>query len=330
MTNHAAAANTTMITYRAFQNSDPPKLVRLWSSQPDSRAVIQPINASLLELFVFSKPYFDPQGLIIAEERGEPVGFVHAGFGPDATRSAVSTDVGVICMLVVADRPDRDAIADALVSQGEAYLLGRGAQELRGGAVFPLAPFYLGLYGGSELPGVFAQDETLRRLYQRNGYREVGRTIMLGREVKAFRPPLDARHLAMRRDYRITAEVNPPELPWWDVCAYGPSDRIRYQAAARNTPDRPVAEISFWDMGPMAQRHGRAAMGVLGWEDRPEVADAGLNRFLLGEALRHLGESGVTHVEAQTCESDQARRQLFEEFGFLLQGEGCTYGKAND
>ena len=71
-----------MIHFRPFRNTDPPALVDIWRSQPPLRRRAQGIDVTAMERFVFSKPYFEREGLIVAEEAGRPVGFVHAGFGP--------------------------------------------------------------------------------------------------------------------------------------------------------------------------------------------------------------------------------------------------------
>ena len=105
-----------MIEYRPFLNSDPPELIRIWQSRPDHRGMMQPMSVTLLEMFVLSKPYFDRQGLIIAVEEGRPIGFAHAGFGPNRTNDALSHDIGVICMLVAQPHPDETEIEGVLIA----------------------------------------------------------------------------------------------------------------------------------------------------------------------------------------------------------------------
>ena len=74
---------------------------------------MQPMSVALLEMFVLSKPYFDRQGLILAVDDGQPVGFAHAGFGPGPTGDSLSTDIGVICMLATQPHPDEEAVEAA-------------------------------------------------------------------------------------------------------------------------------------------------------------------------------------------------------------------------
>jgi len=50
------------------------------------------------------------------------------------------------------------AVADELLLRSEAYLQDRGSKIIYGGGIRPLNAYYLGLYGGSELPGILATD----------------------------------------------------------------------------------------------------------------------------------------------------------------------------
>ena len=109
------------------------------------------------EQLVFSKPYFDCAGLILAFDDGRPVGFAHAGFGPNENDSGISTDLGTTCLMMLEPGCSEAEVSAGLLERSEDYLRGRGAKVLYGGGMSPLNPFYLGLYGGSELPGVLGQ-----------------------------------------------------------------------------------------------------------------------------------------------------------------------------
>ena len=146
------------ISSGTFRNSDPPRLAEIWRDQPPQRGLIQPVSPALLEQFVFSKPYFDPAGLILATDGEQAVGFVHAGFGPNETQTEIDTEIGTTYQLMLRSGARHDALADELLSRAEAYLRDRGAKVIYAGGIRPLNGFYLGLYGGSELPGVLASD----------------------------------------------------------------------------------------------------------------------------------------------------------------------------
>ena len=161
--------------FRPFRNSDPPWIAEIWRDQPPQRGLAQPVTAAILEQLVFSKPYFDPEGLIMLLSDERPIGFVHAGFGANDEQSGLTTDVGTTYQLMLRADRRNDALADELLAQSEEYLRDRGAKVIYAGGIRPLNAFYLGLYGGSELPGILAGDHVFNEACRRRGYREIDR-----------------------------------------------------------------------------------------------------------------------------------------------------------
>ncbi|MCA9020394.1 MAG: hypothetical protein KDA74_09650 [Planctomycetaceae bacterium] len=78
-----------MTEFRAFHNTDPPQLLKLWHAAGLGRGAAECLSIDAFEVLIFSQPYFDPNGLIVAVEEGEVVGFVLAGFGPNKAGSAL-------------------------------------------------------------------------------------------------------------------------------------------------------------------------------------------------------------------------------------------------
>ena len=167
-----------MISYHPFRNQDPPAITAIWRTQAGQPGYAQPVSVDLFEQLVFAKLYFDYDGLFIAEDDGRPVGFAHAAFGPNDQQNEVSAELGVTSLILV--RPDCNApgLVAGLLERCEAYLRRRGAKVLYGGGIQPLNPFYLGLYGGSELPGVLDTDNVARDVYQTHGYTEIDQTVV--------------------------------------------------------------------------------------------------------------------------------------------------------
>ena len=122
-----------MIRFRTFRNSDPPLLADLWRSASLGPLAMQPMSTALLETAVFSKPYFDRHGLIVAYNEKQIVGFAHAAFGPNADRSALDHSTGSIVMLVVPPQPDEPAIAAGLIERARGYLHQQGASTVLAG-----------------------------------------------------------------------------------------------------------------------------------------------------------------------------------------------------
>ena len=92
-----------MITFRRFRNTDPPALADVWNESNTTRGSYPLRTPALLERWVFSKPYFEADGLIVAEDSdtNRVVGYALAGFAPNEEQTALAHDEGVICSLAV-------------------------------------------------------------------------------------------------------------------------------------------------------------------------------------------------------------------------------------
>src|SRR5262249_34017789 len=110
-----------VIQYRTFRNPDPPAMVEIWNQSFINRGAFRLQNSALLEICVFSKPYFDPAGLMIAEDKGKLVGFAHAGFGPNAPETDIVTDFGIICAIAVLPSHRGQGIGTELLRRCEDY-----------------------------------------------------------------------------------------------------------------------------------------------------------------------------------------------------------------
>jgi len=318
-----------LIHYRSFRNRDLPALAEIWRAQAPERALMQPMSADLLEMHVLSKPYFDGAGLIVALDDDVPVGFAHAGFGPTDDQSSLSTQWGVTCVVLVRPNYHRLGIGGELLARAEQYLRSRGAQVLYGGGIRPLNPFYLGLYGGSELPGVMTSDAAARRLYESHGYVEIDRCVVLQRELGGFRPPVDRQQVQIRRRYAVQEIADPRLRTWWEACTYGGFDLTRFNLGERDVGPS-VATALLWTMGPLAASWGIHAAGLIELEVDPAHQRQGLATFLLGEAMRRFQVHGVSLFEAQTMCHNAAALALYRKLGFTEVDQGAVYRKQSD
>lgn len=312
------------IRYRRFLNSDPPHIAEVWRACGDQHGLIQPITVSILDSEVLAKPYFDPHGLILAESDDAVVGFAHAGFGPNESMSGIDYDLGVISMVAVPRHPQQSTIEDGLYQSARDYLYRAGAKVLYGGEMAPLAPFYFGLYGGSEMPGVLATDQPMNELFRRTGFDEAYRCVMLQCELFGFRPKLDRQFMQNRRAFEVRPKANPPTANWWQACAMATIDRTRFELVPRRGGEA-VGCVTFWDMETFSASRGVASVGLIELYIEPEHRQKGYATFLVAESLRQLQELGVKIVEAQTMEDNQAALRLYEKLGFTEFNRGCVY-----
>ena len=315
-----------MYHFRPFRNSDPPHLAEIWRSQPPQRGVMQPMAAGLLEQFVFAKPYFDGEGLIIAEREGRPIGFAHAGFGPNDEGSALATEMGTTYALMLhRDAPDA-AVADELLARAETYLRERGAKVIYGGGIRPLNGFYLGLYGGSELPGILANDTVFVDACLRAGYREIDRVMVLERDLATFRPMVSREQRQLRRIATSGERVAPPAATWWEACTTGSFERLDFFVQNLTTYEV-LGHVSFWDIEPLSTGWNAPTAGMFDLSVVTTSRRQGIATFLLGEALNRLRNRGMIRVEAQTMQGNTPALALYAKLGFATVDQGIVFRK---
>jgi ribosomal protein S18 acetylase RimI-like enzyme len=316
----------TVFRIRPYRNADTPAIVAIWRDQPRQRGLMHPLSSALLEELVLSKPYFDPAGLFLAFQDDTPAGFVHAGFGPSDEGHAIDTQLGVTSMLMVGQRHREGMLATDLLARSEDYLRNRGASVLYAGGIRPLNPFYLGLYGGSESPGVLASDPERLDLYRSQGYREIDRVLVLQRNLASFRPVTDRQQMQLRRRLQFVETPDPPCHCWWDAQTFGRKESLRY-AAARAPGEPPVAAATFWNMEPLASSWGMRAAGL--WDVHVEESHRrqGLATCLLGDAFKQFTLQGLQMVEAQVMVQNQPAQALYEKLGFIEIDQGVVLRK---
>jgi ribosomal protein S18 acetylase RimI-like enzyme len=315
-----------LITYRAFTNRDVRALAEIWRSRAAERGLMQPMSAALFEELVLSKPYFDNAGLIVAVDDGVPVGFVHAGFGPSEDQSTLSRQRGVISMLIVRPEYRRQGIGQQLLARAEEYLRRHGSQEIYGGGIRPMTPFYLGLYGGSELPGVLASDADALRRYRAAGYAEIDRCGVFQRELASFRPTMDRKQQQIRRQQAVQMIVDPPCRTWWEACTFGGFDRTRFELTPKSGGPA-TAWLTVWSMEPLSTSWGVRATGLYELHVDASQRRQGLASCLFAETFKQLAAEGVGLIEAQALLRDTATVGLFKKLGFQQVDEGVVFRK---
>jgi ribosomal protein S18 acetylase RimI-like enzyme len=315
-----------MLTFHPFRNTDPPVIAALWRSRAGQPGLLPTVSLDLFEQLVFAKLYFDYDGLIIARDDGRPVGFAHAGFGPNAAHNGISTATGVICMVLV--RPDcaETEVAAGLLERCAQYLRDRGAKVLLGGGLRPLNPFYVGLYGGSELPGVLETDTVARQAFAADGYTEGERTLIMHCNLDRFEATVDRRQMEIRRRMIVEVSVDPPSRTWWDACTLGEFDMTRFALMPRGASS-PAAYAVFRNMEPTGSTGFARAEGLMELHVDEAFRRRGLAVFLLTEAFRQFIRDGIAVVETQALEQDAAAVGLFKKLGLTQVGQGSVWRK---
>ncbi len=312
-----------MIEIRCFRNDDPPRLAEVWRAADLGPAAMQPMTTAMLEAGVFSKPYFDRHGLLVAVDDGRVVGFGHAGFGPDTDRSGIDTREGATFLVAVVPHPESESIADRLLAACEEYLRKRGAVVLLGGGSSKMRSFYLGLYGGSDLPGILDSSAVLVGVFRRAGYIEGDRIAVLRRALAGFRPPVSRQQMTIRRTTQLRVIDEPDRRDWWEAATTTGIALRRYELFGER--ERLLGSASFWDMQPLASVWGVAAGGLLQVEVEGGRRREGLAHYLLAESFYDLAREGVALVETHASKANLPALELFAKLGFEAVDHGTLF-----
>lgn len=316
-----------MVQYRSFRNTDPPRLVEVWNDAFTSRGAVKLRHSSPLDNYVFSKPYFDRDGLILAtEDDGSCVGFVHAGFGPNADESALSYAAGVTCLLGVRSANRRRGIGSELLRRAEAYLRAAGAGALFAGPMRPMNPFYFGLYGGCELPGFLSSDTACDPFLRKHGYQPDDATLVLHRQLIRPVNVVDGRFAELRQKYDVVIAPSAGVASWWRECVLGPLELIEFRLEEKGTGVI-VARTRAWEMEGFGLRWNLPTVGLLEVETQPNLQRKGLAKFLLAQILRYLQDQFFGLVEIQAPQGNEAALALFKGLGFEQVDVGKLYRK---
>jgi ribosomal protein S18 acetylase RimI-like enzyme len=304
-----------VIQYRSFRNTDPPGLAEVWNDALTGRGAVRLRNSSPLERFTCSKLFFDPHGLILAEEDGRCLGFVHAGFGANAAGQALDMQTGVTCLLAVSQSYRRRGIGTELLRLSENYLRLRGAQRFCAGPLAPLDPFYLGLYGGSELPGFLDSDPAAESFFTRRSY-EVSRIVhvfqrRLGTALKVF----DSRFIACRQRYELYEDAASRLRSWWQYSVFNGAEPRVFSLLDKSS-NQFAAQATLWEMEGFSNRWSMPAVGVVDWFVRPELRRQGVGKFLVTQLMRKAREELLEVMEIQISSENQAALKLCQGLGF--------------
>ena len=315
-----------MVECRSFRNSDPPHLVRIWEDARENKPFIRKLTVELLDELVFSKPYFDPAGLIVAVADQQPVGFAHAGFGPSEDLSRLDPRCGVISMVAVQHRPDQASISAQLLQRGEQYLHERGAEKIYALGNGQISPFYTGLYGGSDLPGVLVSDAARLAIFRDQGYHEVDQVYVYRRDLAGFRPKVDRVQLQLRRTMTVEVVTDVAPSSWWEACTKSFYEQIRAQMRPK-VGGPCVATAIFWNMESLAAAWGSRSLGLGQIQIGPQNERPELAHVLVGEALKQLNAKGFTSVDGQASQDDKDSQRVFDALGIAQIDTGLVLCK---
>jgi ribosomal protein S18 acetylase RimI-like enzyme len=278
-----------------------------------------------MEYFLFSKIYFDPESLIIAESDKQIIGSAWAGFGPNDVESNLDTSSGVVCLLGVAPSYRRQGIGSELLRRAEVYLGERGSKELFAGPMYPLNPYTFGIYGGSYSPGFLDSDPLARPFFVSRGYAVESASLIFQRSLKNALNIADGRFAAHRLRYEIRSSPF-QGTTWWQECILGPVELHEYRLQDKLT-GRTAARALLWEMETYTQRWNEHAIGITDIVVPAEMRRQGLAKFLMAYLLRYLQDQFFSIVEMQVHAENIAGIDLVRRLGFEHVDTGHIYRK---
>lgn len=317
-----------MVHYRTFRNTDPPRLVDVWNQAFPGRGAVTLRNSTPLERFVLAKPYFDPAGMILAEEDNRCVGFAHSAVVTPDFRSLEDCGTlkqGVICMLGIRPTHRGRGIGPELLRRSEEYLLNRGAQVFLAGGYDRSNPFYFGIYGGANCPGFLQSNPEAEAFFQKSGYRIHQTVLILQLRLDAPLSIADPRFGVLRNQYQVSMRSPRKLKDWWQECTVGVVEPLEFRLKDKNHALR--GRALAWEMEGFSARWGWPAVGVIDFEVDPAYRRAGLGKYLLATILKQLQDQYFQTVEVQIDETNAAAIQFLCPFGFEQVDLGRVYAK---
>jgi ribosomal protein S18 acetylase RimI-like enzyme len=314
-------------TYRSFRNDDPPAIRDLWNLAADEKpraAIVR--SCDMLENYVFSKPFFDPNSLIVAEEGKQIIGFSLAGFGYDPGQDGLDRSQGSTCLLFVHPGFRRRGVGAELVKRAEAYLRGGGATNVFAGPFTPLDSYGLGLYGGARTPGVLEEDKASIGLLRKLGYSptKTAEIYRLRLDVD-FDRSSDPRLPLLRRTVKIYSESFPAMEDWWAANTIGLAFCYRFDLEDGEEPANAVGTALVWEMEGFAREPDSRAFGIYDLFIDPKFRRKGYAKLFLLSILRHLRDNRINYVEVQIEDTNAAARGLLTQFGFEQVAAGRLF-----
>lgn len=334
-----------LLTIRPFRNSDSPAVLKIWAGRARlSPEHFRPLSMALLEQHVLGRPYFDRRGLLLAFDDGNPVGFAHAAFGPNRDHTDIDRSTGVVCMLMTLPEYENRCVAgNELLKASEKYLAEHGAKLVYGGAVRPAAPFYMGLYGGSEPIGVFESDTLAVELFRGAGYEAIHKTLLFRASLDNYVIPITAKTVPWRRKLTLSRTDLPKPEHWWEACMMCNFTWLKIQGRLPHDP-KPVGSVviritdsiempdfrslrAFPSDAPTPSYPRSLVAGLMNIEIREDCRNKGLATYLMGEMIREAQKEFVSTFEAQADEDNAPLVALLKSLRWKIAERGTVFRK---
>ena len=316
--------NGPVLSYRTFQNADPPRILQLWAESGLGRGAIQGRSTEPFEISNYAQPYFDPQGLILACDDGQVIGMAHGGFGTKHDQSGIDPTTGILCAVIVHPEYRRRGIGRELVRRVEHYLTERGSHVLQAGGGWMNDPFYFGIYGGSRPSGFFESDPLAAPFLTSLGYDPVERHGIFIRDMSSGKDPTSAKIVMIRRQTFLEVSEKPQRPTWWWFTRFGRLDCLQYQLKFKKSQET-VAVLTAVGLDQYIPVWNQRAIGLVDLNVTPEYRGQGFGMTLLIEVIRQLRQDLAGCAEVHSPETNESAMRAVSGAGFERVDTGIVY-----
>ncbi len=294
----------------------------VWNAHHAAAGVPTVIDPLRLEWFCLAKPYFDGRHLLLAEDQGRVVGWLHYGPFSDPQMADLSHQaIGISAFCV-------DPIADSEIAlELLDHCLKSVPSAVEACYFRPLLPhcgFYLGLGPADSMVGATTADARVCEWIQARDFAPVTPACQWELDLSRFQAPVDRQQIQIRRSTLVHRQVDEPLLPWWQACILGHTEPTSFQLTHR-AQRRVLGEILMWAISPEIQALPESVV----WLWPPATPDEQLDEpqllFLLAEALRELQAERIDCVRTVSLADETSNTSILRKLGFNVLQNGMVF-----
>jgi hypothetical protein len=298
--------------------------MEIWNRHYETCRANVSVSHGVFDACILSKPFFRAEDLLIYEDDGVAVGFVHIGYGSDETGGASQVDRPIISALCVAPHPHEDLIAEQLLRVAMDRIEASKARAAIAGGSPTCYSFYLGMAPGDGMMGVVARDNRLQRWLAGLNFQPVRPTECWEVDLASFRPPMDRSQFALRRSTSVVRVLDELHKTWWDAVVLGHTEQIRFQLISRDN-SFVMEAVEFWFIDTIFS--GISSNTVRLWRPSFPADSDGRDRmtYLLAEAFRQLQSERFSTVRAVATPDQSSAPTILQRLGFRSVEPGLVF-----
>lgn len=307
-----AQADTGVTTLRVYQSSDAAGLVACWNKAFAGGPNFIPISETDLVRRLTGQTAFDAESLLLAERRGEIVGFTHWGpltnFWYEPQERCADSMGGQIWQVVAG--PGERALLGELLHAALARLTSVGARRI---LLYPswvhcTQPFYNSVAGAYEYPGLSTAREDLLEEAAAQGF---------GLQAEYGTPELDLTdrahmHRLREEAARAEARLRGSHLRVWlrEVRSRFFSDRRAVDLVCGRER---VATTAYGLWEEYARSHGRLLFGITGVQVAAPWRGRGLGKAVMVRALEAAAAAGAEAAHLHVYRANTVAWNLYHQ-----------------